>query len=132
MDTSIADLARFAAGFVRGEGLKRRSRAEMVKAQLPITTLSQFPTPQAEAPPGKRWKGLAAGLGLITFTGPQGRGFFKGGHNNSTANMLVCLERGRRCVLILSNDVRSEKEIPAMVERILGPTGLPWKWEYSQ
>lgn len=131
MDTSIADLARFAAGFMRGEGLKPSSRAEMVKPHLPITTLSQFPTPQDEAPPEKRWKGLAAGLGLITFDGPQGRGFFKGGHNDSTANMLVCLERGRRCVLILSNDVRSEKEIPAMVESILGPTGLPWKWEYS-
>ena len=86
----------------------------------------------ADAPPGERIAGLAAGLGVVTFTGPQGAGFFKGGHNDSTANMLVCLERGKRCVLILSNDVRSEKEIPAMVEAILGPTGLPWKWEYSQ
>jgi len=132
MDTSIADLARFAAGLVRGEGLKGGSRAEMVRPRLPITTASQFPTPQPEAPPEKRWKGLAAGIGLLTFDGPQGRGFFKGGHNDSTANMLVCLERKRRCVVILSNDVRSEKEIPAMVESILGPTGLPWKWEYSE
>jgi hypothetical protein len=131
MDTSIADLARFAAGFMRGEGLKAASRAEMVRPQRPITTASQFPTLGPELPPKKQWKGLAAGLGLVTFEGPQGRGFFKGGHNDSTANMLVCLERGRRCVLILSNDVRSEKEIPAMVESILGPTGLPWKWEYS-
>ena len=132
MDTSIADLARFVAGFMRGEGLKRASRAEMVRPQLAITTASQFPTPQAEAPPDKRWKGLAAGLGLVTFEGPQGRGFFKGGHNDSTANMLVCLERGKRCLLILSNDVRSEKEIPEIVESILGQTGLPGKWEYSQ
>jgi hypothetical protein len=131
MDTSIADLARFAAALVRGDGLKRASRAEMVRAQLPITTASQFPTIQPEAPPEKRWKDLAAGIGLVTFNGPQGRGFFKGGHNDSTANMLVCLERGKRCVLILSNDVRSEKEIPGMVESLLGPTGLPWKWEYS-
>lgn len=131
MDTSIADLARFAAGLVRGEGLKRSSRAEMVRPQLPITTASQFPTIQPEAVPEKRWKDLAAGIGLVAFNGPQGRGFFKGGHNDSTANMVVCLERGKRCVLILSNDVRSEKEIPAMVESILGPTGLPWKWEYS-
>ena len=132
MDTSTADLARFAAGLVRGEGLKRASRAEMVRPQLPITTASQFPTLGPDLPPEKRWKDLAAGIGLVSFKGPQGPGFFKGGHNDSTANMLICLERGKRCVLILSNDVRSEKEIPAMVESTLGPTGLPWKWEYSQ
>jgi CubicO group peptidase (beta-lactamase class C family) len=131
MDTTIGDLARFWAGFMRGEGISPAGRAEMIRPQLPITTLSQFPTPQAEAPPEKRWRGLAAGLGLVTFEGPQGRGFFKGGHNDSTANMVVCLEKGRRCVLILSNDVRSEKAFPAFVDSILGETGLPWKWEYS-
>lgn len=131
MDTSIADLARFAAGLMRGEGLKADSRAEMLRPQLAITTASQFPTLGPELPPEKRWKGLAAGLGLIVFDGPQGRGFFKGGHNDSTANILVCLARGKRCVLILSNDVRSEKAFPALVDSILGSTGLPWKWEYS-
>jgi CubicO group peptidase (beta-lactamase class C family) len=130
MDTTIEDLARFAAGLMRGEGISAAARAEMIRPQLPITTLSQFPTPQAEAPAGKRWKGLAAGLGVIAFDGPQGRGFFKGGHNDSTANILVCLEQGRRCVVILSNDVRSEAEFPRLVDTILGETGLPWKWEY--
>ena len=44
MDTTIADFAKFLAGFVRGDGLSAKSRAEMVKAQLPITTPTQFPT----------------------------------------------------------------------------------------
>src|SRR4029453_14213071 len=43
MDTSIADMAKFAAGFMRGEGLRPASRAEMLKSQLPITSRSQFP-----------------------------------------------------------------------------------------
>lgn len=132
MDTSIADFARFAAGFMRGDGLKPASRAEMLKAQLPITSRSQFPVMAAEAPPAERWKGLAGGLGVITFTGPQGRGFFKGGHNDSTANIWACVEQGRRCVVLLSNDVRAEKAFPKLVDAILGDTGLPWRWEYSQ
>ena len=132
MDTSIADFAKFAAGFMRGEGLKPRSRAEMLKGQLPITSRSQFPVMTAELPPAERWKGLAAGLGVITFDGPQGRGFFKGGHNDSTANMWACVEKGRRCVVLLSNDVRAEKAFPRLVDAILGDTGLPWRWEYSQ
>ena len=44
MDTTIADFARFLAGFSRGEGLSARSRAEMVKPQIAIATPSQFPT----------------------------------------------------------------------------------------
>jgi CubicO group peptidase (beta-lactamase class C family) len=79
MDTTVADFARFAAGFMRGEGLRPSSRAEMVKAQLPISTAAQFPSLAAEAPPNRRWKGLAAGLGVVAFEGPQGKGFFKGG-----------------------------------------------------
>ena len=131
MDTSIADMAKFAAGLVRGQGLSATARAELVRPQLPITSRSQFPTLAPELPPAKRWPGLAAGLGLVSFSGPQGRGFFKGGHNDSTGNMLVCLERRQRCVVILANDVRAEKAIPALVEQILGPTGLPWAWEYG-
>jgi len=51
MDTTIADSARFLAGSSRGEGLSARSRAEMVKPQIAITTPSQFPTlSQATSP----------------------------------------------------------------------------------
>lgn len=131
MDTTISDFARFAAGFVRGEGLSPAARREMTRAQLPITTRSQFPTPQAELPAHQRWPGLAAGLGLITFEGPQGPGFYKGGHNDSTGNLWVCLERGQRCVVLLANDVRAEAAFPTLVDTLLGRTGLPWAWEYA-
>ena len=131
MDTTIADFARFAAAFVRGEGLKPATRAEMLRGQLPIRTASQFPSVAPEAAPEKRWKSLAAGLGVVAFEGPQGRGFFKGGHNDSTGNMWVCLEKRRRCVVLLANDVRAEAAFPGLAEAILGETGLPWRWEYS-
>ncbi|MDT8759506.1 beta-lactamase family protein [Sphingomonas psychrotolerans] len=131
MDTTISDMARFAAGLVAGDGLSAGARKEMGRGQLPITTASQFPTLQPDAPPEARPKGVAAGLGVIAFTGPQGPGFFKTGHNDSTGNNLVCLERGRRCVVILSNDVRAEAAFPKLVEAALGDTGLPWRWEYG-
>jgi hypothetical protein len=131
MDTTIADFAKFAAGFMRGEGISARARLEMLRPQLAITGASQFPSLADEAPPERQWKDLSAGLGVVTFDGPQGRGYFKGGHNDSTANIWVCLERGRRCVVILANDVRAETSFPALVEGILGETGLPWAWEYA-
>jgi CubicO group peptidase (beta-lactamase class C family) len=131
MDTTIADFAAFAAGYIRGDGLTGKSRRELTSPQLPISTASQFPSLQPELPADARIKDLAAGLGVITFEGPQGRGFFKGGHNDSTGNMWVCLERRTRCVVILSNDVRAEPLFPAIVKTVLGTTGMPWAWEYG-
>jgi CubicO group peptidase (beta-lactamase class C family) len=131
MDTTINDMALFAAGFMRGEGLAPASRKEMLLPQLPVTTATQFPSLQAELPPASRHQNLAAGLGVVTFSGPQGAGFFKGGHNDSTGNMLVCLESRRRCVVLLANDVRAEALSPGIVQRLLGETGMPWTWEYG-
>jgi CubicO group peptidase (beta-lactamase class C family) len=131
MDTTIADMARLAAGYVSGEGLSRRGRAELTRPLLAITTATQFPSLQPEAPPERRRADLAAGLGVIVFDGPQGRGFYKGGHNDTTGNTWVCVERGRRCVVILANDVRAEAAFPAIVSYLLGDTGAPWGWEYG-
>ena len=131
MDTTISDIARFAAGLVRGEGLSKRAFAELLRPQLPISTPSQFPTLQPEAPEAARIPGLAAGLGVVLFEGSQGRGLFKGGHNDSTGNMLVCLPARKRCLVILSNDVRAEAAFPAIARAALGETGLPWRWEYG-
>jgi CubicO group peptidase (beta-lactamase class C family) len=131
MDTTIADLARFAAYMVRGEGLSKSAATERVLGSLGITTATQFPNLLPDAAADKRVPGLAAGIGVITFTGPQGPGWFKGGHNESTGNTLVCVERGERCVLILSNDVRAERAFPTLVKAALGETGVPFGWEYG-
>jgi CubicO group peptidase (beta-lactamase class C family) len=131
MDTTIDNMARFAAGYVGGEGISPGARAALTKAYLPITTASQFPSLQPEVPPAKRHKDLAAGLGVIVFKGPQGPGFFKGGHNDTTGNTLVCVEKRRSCVVILANDVRAEPGFPRLVKFLLGEAGVPWRWEYG-
>jgi CubicO group peptidase (beta-lactamase class C family) len=132
MDTTITDMARFATALVNGEGLSKAGHDAMLRPQLAIGTRSQFPTLQPAAAQGERIDGLSAGLGLVTFTGPQGAGFFKGGHNDSTGNMLVCLRAQRRCVVILSNDVRAEPAFAGIVRTALGDTGMPWRWEYGK
>lgn len=131
MDTTIADLSKFVAALTRHEGLSPAAYAEMVKPSLHIATAHQFPNFGPELPPGLQRKDLAAGLGVITFTGPQGPGFFKGGHDGQTANTMVCIEKSKRCVLILSNDVRAEAGYADLVHFILGDTGVPYDWEYG-
>lgn len=132
MDTSIDDIAKFAAGYVRGEGLTAGSREALIARQLPITSASQFPSLQPELAAESRRGQPAAGLGVIVFDGPQGPGFMKGGHNDSTGNTLVCVQRRQRCVVILANDVRAEAAFPRLVEFAIGKTGAPWRWEYGE
>jgi CubicO group peptidase (beta-lactamase class C family) len=131
MDTTISDLPKFAAALVSGDGLSAASRAEMTKPQLHIATAHQFPTLGPELPVKEQRKDLAAGLGVVVFDGPQGHGFFKGGHDGQTANTMVCIEASRRCVIILSNDVRAEAGFADLVHFILGDTGVPYDWEYG-
>jgi CubicO group peptidase (beta-lactamase class C family) len=131
MNTTISDIAKFTAALVRGDGLTPASRAEITKCSLHITTRNQFPLFLPDLPVGEQQKDLCAGLGVIVFDGPQGHGFYKGGHDGQTANTMVCIEGSERCVLILSNDVRSEGGFADLVRFILGNTGVPYNWEYG-
>jgi CubicO group peptidase (beta-lactamase class C family) len=131
MNTTISDFAKFTAALVRGDGLSAASRAEMTKPSLHIATANQFPSFGPNLPAAKQRKDLYAGLGVIVFDGQQGHGFFKGGHDGQTANTMVCIEAKQRCVVILSNDVRSEAGFPGLVKLILGDTGVPYDWEYG-
>ena len=131
MNTTISDLSKFTAALVRGDGLSAASRAEMTKASLHITTAHLFPLFLPDLPVSEQRRDLASGLGVTVFDGPQGHGFYKGGHDGQTANTMVCIEAGQRCVVILSNDVRSEAGFADLVRFILGDTGVPFDWEYG-
>ncbi len=132
MDTTIADQALMWRGILRGDGLSLRSRAELIRPQLAIPFAHQFPTLRSDTDPRASQIGLSAGLGLITFNDASGRIWFKGGHNDWTGNMVVCQERWRRCVVLLSNSVRAELIYPDLVRFILGETAMPWWWEYNR
>jgi len=131
MDTSIADQARLWAGIVRGDGLSAASRAELIRPQVAITSPHQFPTLITDIEPRNAALGLAAGLGVVTFRDASGPAWFKGGHNDWTGNMVICMENGKRCVVMLANDVRAERIYPEIVRSILGDTEMPWRWEYN-
>lgn len=131
MDTSIADQARMWASIVRGDGLSSAMRADLIRPQVPITAPSQFPTLTTQTEPRNAEIGLAAGLGLVTFQDTSGPAWFKGGHDDGTGNMVICLEQKKRCLVMLSNDVRAERIYSELAQLILGVTKMPWNWEYD-
>ena len=48
----------------------------------------------------------------------------------STGNMMICVERGKRCLIVLGNDVRVEALFPELVRKVLGETGTQWAWKF--
>ena len=128
----MLDRRRLGSALVRGDGLSAASRAEMTRPVCHIATATQVPMFLPDLPAAKQRTDLYAGLGVVLFDGPQGHGFYKGGHDGQTANTMVCLEGSQRCVLILSNDVRTEAGYGELVKFILGDTGVPYDWEYGE
>jgi CubicO group peptidase (beta-lactamase class C family) len=131
MDTTIADYVAFLAAFVRGEGLSPAARKEMVRPQVAITAAHQFPTLESAVDPTLRDVHLASALGSVVFRGPQGPAFYKGGHDDFTDNLAICVEARQRCIVLLSNSVHAEKIYPQLVKDVWGDSGLPWRWEYN-
>ena len=87
MNTTISDLSKFAAALVRGDGLsaglaRRDDEAAACISPLPISSRLSMP----DLPLSEQRKDLYAGLGVVVFDGPQGHGFYKGGHDGQTAN----------------------------------------------
>lgn len=132
LDTTITDMGKLAAAMVSGWGLSARTRAELSKASFPIVSQSQFPPFLIRDNPDNARIGLAAGIGVVVYDGPQGRAFFKGGHNDITDNHLGCVEKGKRCLVLLSNSGVGQRLFPTLAEAVLGDLGTPWAWEYNR
>jgi CubicO group peptidase (beta-lactamase class C family) len=129
MDTTVTDWSRFLAGFLRGEGLSPASRAEMVRRQIAIHSVAQFPPWSTETTHAYDRIRLGYGLGWGLFESPFGQAFFKEGHDDGTANYALCVEPRRACVLLMSNSLRAEGIFKPLVDALMGDTQLPWRWE---
>lgn len=131
MDTTLSDYSNWVAAYIRGDLMKTETRAEQLRATLPITSRHQFPPWDTTPGTAHKTVGLGAGIGVKVFTGPKGPGFFHGGHNEKTDNLLLCLVETEECVIFLMNTAKGHLVFPQLVEALLGETGMPWSWHFS-
>jgi hypothetical protein len=68
---------------------------------------------------------------VVSFKDGGGPAWFRDGHDEWSANLVLCLEKGQRCVVFLSNDVRAERLYPELTRLALGETAMPWSWQFS-
>lgn len=131
MDTSIRDFATWMTRYIEGAWLSPAAQQDQIRAQTPIRSKHQFPTLIEDQDPSLADIKLAAGIGMTVFNGPQGRGFFKGGHDDHTDNQLICLVDQKRCLLLMMNSAKGDLIFPELTALYLGETGLPWRWAYN-
>ncbi len=131
MTTSAEDLAKFATALFSGKLIRPSTRREMWKPFIPIRSLHQFAFEKDE-PAGQEAAsvGLAYGVGwgLLTKT-KFGPAFFKEGHGDGAQNYMICFERRKACIIVLTNSDNGELAFRTIMERIFGNTVTPWEWE---
>jgi CubicO group peptidase (beta-lactamase class C family) len=131
MTTSAQDLARFVSALFAGKILNAASRKEMFKPYIQLHSLHLFPHGLNE-PDGAEGPavGLAYGMGWGLLTKTRfGPAFFKEGHGDGAQNYMICFERQRSCMILLTNSDNGELTFRPLLETILGDTVTPWEWE---
>jgi CubicO group peptidase (beta-lactamase class C family) len=131
MTTSADDLSRFATALFAGKIIKDSTREAMLRPFLRINSLHQFAI-RANEGEGKEAQevGLAYGVGWGLLTKTRfGPAFFKEGHGDGAQNYMICFERRKACMIILTNSDNGELAFRPLLETILGDTVTPWEWE---
>ncbi len=129
MDTTIHDYAGLLAAMVRGDGLSAAAHKAWLTPQVRIRSVQQFPTIGPPDSTNNDAISLGYALGVGTFQSSQGPAWFKGGHDDGTNNIALCLQSSRDCVLLMSNSSNAESIFPYLLDAVLGPTCFPWYWE---
>ncbi len=135
MTTSVTDLSTFLTALLGEDGkpghiLQPKTLQTMLTPVITINTPGMFPTFTDQTSPEGPAVGLSYGLGwgLLTHT-RYGPAFFKEGHGDGAENYLICFERTKDCMILLTNSDNGELAFRALLEGILGDTVTPWQWE---
>jgi CubicO group peptidase (beta-lactamase class C family) len=128
METTAADYARFVAAVLKGKNISKASLKEMLRPQVYINQLRQFPSLNTDTTDANKKFGLAYGLGWGLLQLPQGKAFFKEGHGDGWQNYVICFPEKQMAFLFLANSDNAESIYKELVEKIVG-VAIPWEWE---
>ena len=129
VDTDLADVARFARGVLRGDGLRPATRAAMLSPQIRINSTHQFPTPPTDTTDRDAAIALSYGLGWGLLDSPYGRAYFKEGHDDGTENYMIAFDAPKLAMVIMTNSSNGESIFTELLATLLGDTFTPSEWE---
>jgi CubicO group peptidase (beta-lactamase class C family) len=129
MKTTLRDFTQFVQGLMSGKGLTKKSREEMFKPQIQISSKYQFPTLLPETTDSNKAIRLSYGLGWGLYWTPYGEAFFKEGHDEGWRDYAVAFPEKKDAIVILTNSSNGEGIYKDLVESLQANTFTPVEWE---
>jgi CubicO group peptidase (beta-lactamase class C family) len=129
MQTTLRDYSRFVRAVMDGELLSRKSRARMFAPQVRITSAHEFPTLSPETSAANAAIHLSYGLGWGLYWTRYGEVFFKEGHDEGWRHYVVCFDRPKAGLLIMTNSSNGEDTYAVLLETLIADIYTPYEWE---
>jgi CubicO group peptidase (beta-lactamase class C family) len=129
MVTTLPDYSKFISYLLNQKGLSKKYYKEMFSKQIPIYSKTQFPTIQDELTDENKTIDLSYGLGWGLLKSKYGKAFFKEGHDDAWRNYNINFIDKGIGLIIMTNSANGEQIFKDLLERIIGDTFTPWKWE---
>ena len=129
MQTTLSDFARFVQAVMAGKRLPRETWQQMLSPQIAIPWKHEFPTLEFVPTDANKPIRLSYGLGWGLYWTPYGKAFFKEGHTDGFMNYVVCFDRPKTGLLIMTNSSNGEGIYKDLLEKLMKNTWTPIEWE---
>jgi CubicO group peptidase (beta-lactamase class C family) len=129
MQTTLSDFARFIEAVMGGRRLDRETREQMLSPQIAIPWKHEFPTLEFIPTDANKSIRLSYGLGWGLYWTAYGEAFFKEGHIDGFMNYVVCFDRPKTGLLIMTNSSNGEGIYKELLETLIKNTWTPIEWE---
>ncbi len=126
---TITDYAKFIEAVMQQKGLGEKFYREMLSKQIAIYSTSQFPSITDEVTNENKAIGLSYGLGWGLLNCKYGRAFFKGGHDDAWRNYNINFMDKGISIIIMTNSANGNLIFKELLEKLIGDTFTPWKWQ---
>jgi CubicO group peptidase (beta-lactamase class C family) len=129
MQTTLRDYARFIQAVLNDTIPDKESRELMLSPQIRIFSKHEFPSLDTETTRKNDAIRLSYGLGWGLYWTPYGKAFFKEGHDDGWRHYVVCFDKPKSGILIMTNSSNGEDIYDALLRTLLRDTFTPLIWE---
>jgi CubicO group peptidase (beta-lactamase class C family) len=127
--TTLDDYTKFFTAVMQQKGLTKASFDEMIKPQVIIKSKQQFgPNALLDNDENNNIH-LAYGLGFGVMKTPNGRAFFKEGHDDGWGHYSIGFPDKGIAVIIMTNNDNGESIFKELLSTSIGDQYTPWYWE---
>jgi CubicO group peptidase (beta-lactamase class C family) len=131
VQSDMTDVVRFVQAVLRGDGLSRKARDEMLSPKFRIHSMYQWPDSAAEDSTTSRDDPirLAAGLGWGLLLSPYGKAYFNGGGGGGGfRNYMILFEKPKTAMVIMSNSQNGYKIFADLLAILISDRFTPAVW----